>query len=93
MKILILLLVILILSSLKNFNEKFKIKKNKNKINCKFPRGCPTRRTKGMWYGLRGYPKTYRKMSIGSYFHRLFPFFHASSRSPYQVYPNKILSK
>ena len=36
--------------------EKFKITKN-----CKFPRGCPSRRTKGMWYGLRGYPKTYRK--------------------------------
>jgi len=69
-------------------NEKFKITKN-----CKFPRGCPSRSTKGMWYGLRGYPKTYRKHYIGSYFHKLFPFFHASSRSPYQVYPKKILSK
>jgi hypothetical protein len=68
--------------------EKFKVTKN-----CKFPRGCPSRRTKGMWYGLRGYPKTYRKHNIGSYFHKLHPFFHASSRSPYQVYPKKILSK
>ena len=88
MRLLIIIGIILLSFYIFPKSEGFKVTKN-----CKFPKGCPTRRTKGMWYGLRGYPKTYRKMLIGSYFHRLFPFFHASSRSPYQVYPKKIISK
>lgn len=80
----IILLSILIYPNTENF---------KSKKNCRFPIGCSTRKTKGMWYGLRGYPKTYRKMLIGSYYHKLFPFFYASSRSPYQIYPKKIISK
>ena len=96
MRILILLIFMIAFCNLFSMKESFKAykaTKKKNKKNCKFPIGCATRRTKGMWYGIRGYPKTYRNMSIGSYFHRLFPFFHSSSRSPYQVYPKKIISK
>jgi hypothetical protein len=100
MKLILYIIIIFTLYYFFKFKEPFKVKKNNNKNNyknnnknCKFPRGCPTRHTKGMWYGLRGYPKTYRKTLVGSFFHRLFPFFYASSRSPYQVYPNKILSK
>jgi hypothetical protein len=88
MRLYIVLALLLFAIILHPNKENFKITKK-----CKFPRGCPTRRTKGMWYGLRGFPKTYRKQNVGSYFHRLFPFFYASSRSPYQVYPKKILSK
>jgi hypothetical protein len=95
MRIIIILIAFIAIYCLLKKKEYFKStkNKNKNKKNCKFPIGCATRKTKGMWYGIRGYPKTYRNALVGSYFHRLFPFFHASSRSPYQVYPNKILSK
>ena len=96
MRLIIFIIAIFVISMIFNTREYYKAKKskqNKKNKNCKFPIGCSTRRTKGMWYGIRGYPKTYRNTLIGSYFHRLFPFFHASSRSPYQVYPNKILSK
>jgi len=94
MRIIIIIIAFVAICCLFQKKEYFKsTKKIKNKKNCKFPIGCSTRRTKGMWYGIRGYPKTYRNALVGSYFHRLFPFFHASSRSPYQVYPNKILSK
>ena len=93
MRLIIFIIAILVISMLFSNREYYKAKKSKKNKNCKFPIGCSTRRTKGMWYGIRGYPKTYRKTLIGSYFHRLFPFFHTSSRSPYQVYPEKILSK
>ena len=88
MRLLIVIGIILFFNLYFSKKETFRTKKK-----CKFPIGCATRNTKGMWYGIRGYPKTYRKMQIGSYFHRLFPFFYASSRSPYQVYPKKIISK
>ena len=95
MRIIIILIIFIAMCFLFKTNENFKYtkKKNKKSKNCKFPIGCATRRTKGMWYGIRGYPKTYRNALVGSYFHKLFPFFHASSRSPYQVYPKKIISK
>ena len=87
MKIIIIIIFLSIFNLYFTVNEDFKVQ-------CKFPRPCPTRWPKTYNYDLRGAPiyPNMRKTYISGMFYRLFPFFHSSSHSPYQVYPSKILS-